>query len=404
MRASKEFRLNNNSYLIINSGSSSLKFSLFIGDNSEADLTGIAERLATEQAEISWKYQGQKSEVKLADADHAQVLKKLFAVLSELNLFDSLTAIGHRVVHGGEYFKESALITPNVLNKIEACSALAPLHNPAAITGIKAVTEQLPDIPQVAVFDTAFHQTMPAHAYLYGLPYELYQSQGIRKYGFHGTSHQYVANKAVEILGLDKADSGVITAHLGNGCSISAVQNGLSVDTSMGFTPLEGVMMGTRSGDIDPSIHQFLANKLKLSLTEITDLLNKRSGLLGISGSSNDMRTLSAQAANGDKQAELAIEVFAYRLAKSIASMLAGLSRFDALVFTGGIGENSFLVRGKVLNHLAVLGFELDEKLNNKGGDELGLVTTQASRKAIIVQTQEEWVIAQDTIRLTQPA
>ncbi|MCU4675233.1 acetate kinase [Catenovulum sp. 2E275] len=396
--------MNNKSYLIINSGSSSLKFCLFIGDKAQADLTGIAERLSTAQAEISWQYQGEKSQVSLGEADHALALKKLFSVLTELNLFDSLSAIGHRVVHGGEYFKESALITPSVLNKIEACSALAPLHNPAAIVGINAVAEQLPDIAQVAVFDTAFHQTMPEHSFLYGLPYELYESQGIRKYGFHGTSHQYVAGKAIEVLGLDKNNSGVITAHLGNGCSISAVQNGLSVDTSMGFTPLEGVMMGTRSGDIDPSIHQFLADKLNLSLKEITDMLNKRSGLLGLSGSSNDMRTLSAKAADGDKQAALAIEVFAYRLAKSIASMVVGLNRFDALVFTGGIGENSFLVRGKVINHLAVLGFELDQNLNNQGGDTFGIITTPDSRKAIIVQTQEEWVIAQDTIRLTAQA
>lgn len=398
----QEFRLNNNSYLIINSGSSSVKFSLYIANQAQATLTGIAERLSTEQAKMSWTFENNKQELELAGADHRQVLQNLFKILSELNLFKSLSAIGHRVVHGGEYFKASAVITPAVLTKIEACSALAPLHNPAAVIGIQAVLEQLPDIPQVAVFDTAFHQTMPEHAFLYGLPYELYESQGIRKYGFHGTSHQYVANQAITKLGLDKNNHGVITAHLGNGCSICAVQNGESVDTSMGFTPLEGVMMGTRSGDIDPSIHQFLANKLNLPLTEITNILNKRSGLLGLSGSSNDMRTLSAKANEGDKQAALAIEVFAYRLAKSIASMISGLSRLDALVFTGGIGENSFLVRAKVLGHLSVLGFELDAQLNNQGGDDLGLITKTNSRQAIIIHTQEEWVIAQDTIRLTQ--
>ncbi|WAJ70147.1 acetate kinase [Catenovulum adriaticum] len=394
--------MNNNNYLIINSGSSSVKFSLYVADHVEATLTGIAERLSTEQTKMSWTFENNKRELELAGADHREVLHNLFNILSKLNLFKSLTAIGHRIVHGGEYFKSSALITPNVLTKIEACSALAPLHNPAAVTGIQAVLEQLPDIPQVAVFDTAFHQTMPEHAFLYGLPYELYESQGIRKYGFHGTSHQYVANQAITKLGLDKNNSGLITAHLGNGCSICAVQNGASIDTSMGFTPLEGVMMGTRSGDIDPSIHQFLANKLNLPLAEITNILNKRSGLLGLSGSSNDMRTLSAKANEGDKQAALAIEVFAYRLAKSIAGMVAGLSRLDALVFTGGIGENSFLVRAKVLSHLTVLGFELDPELNNQGGDNLGLITKANSRRATIIHTQEEWVIAQDTIRLTQ--
>lgn len=393
--------------LVLNSGSSSLKFSLFnTRDNSEV-LSGLAERLGGPDAQLNWRThspnhptEGQRT---LPGADHKAALTALTDLLSELghNTKD-LAAAGHRVVHGGETFNASVLITPEVLADIEALSHLAPLHNPANLAGIRALTALMPQLPQVAVFDTAFHQTLPRTAYLYALPWRLYQEHGIRRYGFHGTSHRYVSQEAARRLQLPPDNHRIITAHLGNGCSACAVKNGQSLDTTMGLTPLEGLVMGTRSGDIDPSIHQMLHDRTGLSLNEITTLLNRDSGLLGISELSNDMRTLVEAADNGHTQAELAIEVFCYRLAKGIAGLVVATGGLDALVFTGGIGENASGVREKTVYHLNWLGLNLDVTANlNHGQYQQGQISTTYEPAVMVIPTAEEWMIAQDTMALT---
>ena len=285
-----------------------------------------------------------------------------------------------------------------MLKVVEDCTHLAPLHNPANIIGVRTAMQLLQHLPQVGVFDTAFHQTMPERAYLYPVPYDLYTQHGVRRYGFHGTSHRYVTNKAAMMLGRPLESCAFVSAHLGNGCSATAVLNGKSIDTTMGLTPLEGLVMGTRSGDIDPGLHSFLAGVLKGNVDEVTNILNKKSGLLGLSGLSNDMRELNAAAEQGNKRASLAIEVFCYRLAKSIASLTVPLGRCDALIFTGGIGENSSPVRAKVIDLLGILGFKLaQERNNNHGRSSAGLITVDGSTKAMVVPTDEEFLIASDT-------
>jgi acetate kinase len=324
----------------------------------------------------------------------------ILALLRQRGLLDAVSSVGHRVVHGGEAFKQATRITPEVIAQIEACVPLAPLHNPANLLGICGAMEVFPDLPHVAVFDTAFHQTMPQVAYRYALPEKLYREHGVRRYGFHGTSHQYVTQKAAEMLGIQLVKSCFISAHLGNGCSLAAVRGGQSLDTSMGLTPLEGLVMGTRSGDLDPGIHAFLAENLKLSLVQVTDLLNKQSGLLGLSGLSNDMRELERAAALGHAGATLAIEVFCYRLAKYIAALSVPLGRIDALVFTGGIGENSANVRAKVLGQLGVLGFRLDAAENGlKVGGQAGVISV-GRPVAMVVGTNEELMIAHECQKL----
>jgi len=389
-----------NSILVINSGSSSIKFSVFEDPQQDnPKIVGLAERLGTPEALLSWRVEDQdKQSLAIANADHGATLKQLMLTLKEAGIQpEQLNAVGHRVVHGGEKFAESVVVTPDIFAQIEQCNHLAPLHNPANLLGIKTLMDLYPAIPQIAVFDTAFHQSLSAKQFLYAVPYELYQDHGVRRYGFHGTSHRYVVQKAAQQLNLPLEDSAFISAHLGNGCSATAILNGKSVDTTMGMTPLEGLVMGTRSGDVDPSLHEFLANRLNLDLHQVTELLNKKSGLLGLSGLSNDMRTLSEAAASGNQQAQLAIDVFCFRLAKSIAALTVSLGRLDALIFTGGIGENAFPIRAQVLNELTVLGFNLDPELNrNHGRSNHGLITTSDSTKAVVVNTNEEWMIAQD--------
>ncbi|WP_096084970.1 acetate/propionate family kinase [Agaribacterium haliotis] len=389
--------------LVLNSGSSSLKFSLFCLNSQQALLSGLADRLGQDdpEATLSWKADGQKQSLTIAGADQADALKALLNLLKERGMADKIKACGHRVVHGGEYFYESVLVDDLALDKIKRCIELAPLHNPANALGIEEMQRLFPGLPQVAVFDTAFHQSMPKEAYLYALPYELYRDHGVRRYGAHGTSHKYVAQQAVKQLALDPDNHALVTAHLGNGCSATAVLNGHSVDTTMGMTPLEGLVMGTRSGDIDPSLHQFLSEKLNIGIADVTAMLNKKSGLLGVSELSNDMRTLCDAAEQGNEQADLAVHLFCYRLAKSICALAMPLGRLDALVFTGGIGENALRVRELTLAHLKLLGFELDPALNaTHGRDNNGLISTATSSKAVVIATNEEWAIAQDTARL----
>lgn len=393
-----------NTVLVINSGSSSIKFSAFKSNSQFAELEGLAQNLNSPEAVISWKLSREtivKGEQAIAGADHKQALQTIMQIIAQCRIDEaSLVAVGHRVVHGGEKFSNSVKVTNDVLSAIEQCSYLAPLHNPANVMGINTMRDLFPNLPQVAVFDTAFHQTLEPAAYLYGLPYEWYEKLGVRRYGFHGTSHRYVTQKAADVLGMDLSKSSYISAHLGNGCSAAAVLNGCSVDTTMGMTPLEGLIMGTRCGDIDPSLHEYLMQALGLSIQELNEALNKESGLLGLSGLSNDMRLIEQQAAQGHKRANLAIDVFCHKLAKSIAGLAASLDRIDALIFTGGIGENSVLVRARVLQHLQALGFRIDQALNESHGGTQGVITLENSTKALVLKTNEEWMIAQDSFNL----
>lgn len=384
--------------LVINSGSSSLKFSLIDIASENPVVSGLAEALGTAEAVIHISRPGSAKETRgIPQADHAQAMDAALKAIDGTRV----AAIGHRVVHGGEAFSESVRIDDATLEVIRGCIPLAPLHNPANLAGISAAMAKFPELPHVAVFDTAFHQTMPKHAYLYALPHDLYETHKVRRYGFHGTSHRFVSTEAARLLGKAPEETQLITAHLGNGCSAAAVKHGRSVDTTMGFTPLEGLVMGTRSGDIDPNLHEFIAETLGKSLKEVTALLNRGSGLLGLSGLSNDMRTLAAAAADGHAGAAIAIEVFCYRLAKHILALAAGLDRIDALVFTGGIGENSSLVREKTLGHLAILHPILDTDLNlNNGRASAGRITAPASGLlALVVPTNEELVIAREAAR-----
>ena len=323
--------------------------------------------------------------------------------LKAMGLESQIAAIGHRVVSGGELYSDSVLIDDNVIAAIEKCIPLAPLHNPANLLGIYAAQNIFKGLPNVAVFDTAFHQTMPEHAYIYAVPRRLYRELGLRRYGFHGTSYRFVATEAARFLGKDINDSRFVVAHLGNGASVAAIRNGKSVDTSMGITPLEGLVMGTRAGDIDASVYEFLADNLNLSVKEVTNLLNKQSGLLGISELSSDCRTIEEEAIKGHEGAKLALEIFSYRLAKYVASMVVAAGGIDALVFTGGIGENSDIIRAKVLNYCSFLGFEVDEQANlaaRFGKD--GIITTADSKvPSVVIPTNEELMIAQDTARLS---
>lgn len=384
--------------LVINSGSSSLKFSVFDMQAGREVMAGLAERLESPEALLTWRGDGEKQRREIPGQGHEGALREVHSLLSDMG---APAAIGHRVVHGGEAFSGSVVIDEAVIEGIDRCASLAPLHNPPNLLGIRAMQRLYPDVPQVAVFDTAFHQTLAPEAYLYPVPIRLYREQGVRRYGFHGTSHQYVAGEAVRRLNLDPDDHGLITAHLGNGCSATAVRNGRSVDTTMGMTPLEGLVMGTRSGDVDPGLHEFLAEKLDLSLAEITAMLNRESGLLGLSELSNDMRTLAEAAASGNDNAQRAIDVFCFRLARHIGALAASLTRFDALVFTGGIGENAASVREQVLKHLPLFGFKCDSALNRKNGDDQGRISVQDLPVALVIPTREEWVIANDAYRLT---
>jgi acetate kinase len=339
-----------------------------------------------------------KRKLALDASTHERALDVALAELPDL----PLAGIGHRVVHGGEAFHESVVIDQRTIAAIEACSDLAPLHNPVNLTGIRVALQRLPKLVQVAVFDTSFHHSLPARAYLYAIPYALYEERKIRRYGFHGTSHRYVAGRAAELLGRPLSTLNLLTAHLGNGVSATAIAGGRSVDTTMGFTPLEGLVMGTRSGDVDPNLHQYLATHAGMSLPEVTDMLTEQSGLLGLSGDSNDMRNLLELASQGHTRAALAIDVFCYRLAKGLFGLCAGLPALDALVFTGGIGENAARVRELTVAHLQLLGAELDAEYNAAHGrTSQGTISSQRSRvRVLVIPTNEELEIARDTVRV----
>ncbi|MCT8986978.1 acetate kinase [Shewanella phaeophyticola] len=390
--------------LVLNCGSSSLKFAIIDAQTGDEQISGLAECFGLEDSRIKWKFNGGKNEAKLgAFTAHREAVEFIVNNIlgAQPQLAAQIKAIGHRIVHGGEKFTRSVIITPEVIQGIEDCASLAPLHNPAHLIGIRAAIASFPTLPQVAVFDTAFHQSMPEKAYVYALPYKLYREHGIRRYGMHGTSHLFVSREAAKVLGKELADTNVICAHLGNGASVTAIKGGKSVDTSMGLTPLEGLVMGTRCGDLDPSIIFHLVKQLGYTLDEVNNLLNKQSGLLGISELTNDCRGIEEGYQDGHKGATLALEIFCYRLAKYIASYTVPLGRLDAIIFTGGIGENSDLIREKVLNLLEIFNFEVDDTLNKAArfGQE-GVITKPGSPVAMVIPTNEEWVIAEDAMKL----
>lgn len=393
--------------IAINAGSSSLKFQLFNMPSEEVLTKGVVERIGFEDAIFNITLNGEKIKEVTSIPDHAVAVKMLLDKLIELGIiqsFDEIEGIGHRVVHGGEKFSDSVLITDETLKEIEDLSDLAPLHNPANVVGIKAFREVLPNVPAVAVFDTAFHQTMPEQSFLYSLPYEYYEKFGIRKYGFHGTSHKYVTQRAAELLGRPIEQLRLISCHLGNGASIAAVEGGKSIDTSMGFTPLAGVAMGTRSGNIDPALIPYIMQKTGKTAEEVIDILNKKSGMLGLTGFSSDLRDIEEAASKGDRRAELALEVFAGRIHKYIGSYAARMCGVDAIIFTAGIGENSDVVRAKVLRGLEFMGVYWDPALNKVRGKEAFISYPHSPVKVLVIPTNEEVMIARDVMRLANLA
>lgn len=390
--------------LVLNCGSSSLKFAIVDAENGNEHLTGLAECLHLPEARIKWKLDG-KHEAQLGEgAAHDEALSFIVETIlaSKPELSEALAAVGHRVVHGGEKFTQSALVTEEAIKNVEECIALAPLHNPAAVVGIRAAQKAFPELPMALVFDTAYHQTMPQEAYLYALPYNLYEEHAIRRYGMHGTSHLFIARETAERLGKPQDELNIINCHLGNGASVCAIKNGKSVDTSMGLTPLEGLVMGTRCGDIDPAVIFHLHDSLGYSVEKINTMLTKESGLQGLTQVTSDCRYVEDNYQEKEDAAR-AMDVFCHRLAKYIAGYTATLDgRLDAIVFTGGIGENSGPIRELVLNRLGIFGIELDGEKNLKarfGGE--GVITTENSRiPAMVISTNEELVIAEDTARL----
>lgn len=392
--------------LVINCGSSSLKFQLINSESEEVLAKGLCERIGIDGRLTYQPAGGDKAVSDKAMPTHTEAIQFVIDALTDaetgvVKSLDEIGAVGHRVVHGGEKFANSVVITEDVLKAIEECNDLAPLHNPANLIGINACQKLMPNTPMVAVFDTAFHQTMPEKAYLYGLPYEYYEKYGVRRYGFHGTSHSFVSKHAAEFLGLDLDNSKIIVAHLGNGASISAVLNGKCVDTSMGLTPLEGLVMGTRSGDMDPAIMEYLAKKEDLDIAGVMNVLNKKSGVFGLSkGLSSDFRDLTDAMENGNKYATAAVEVFCYRVAKYIGSYAAAMNGVDAIAFTAGIGENAYIVREKVCEYLGYLGLELNAEENKKRGEDLVISTADSKVKAAVIPTNEELAIARETVAL----
>jgi acetate kinase len=392
--------------IAINAGSSSLKFQLFEMPSEEVLTAGLVERIGLDKGVFTILVNGEKVKEIIDIPDHSVAVKMLLTKLTHFGILDSLNeieGIGHRVVHGGEIFNDSVLITGETLQKIEELSDLAPLHNPANVVGIKAFKEVLPNVNAVAVFDTAFHQTMPERSFLYSLPYEYYEKYGIRKYGFHGTSHKYVSERAAELLGRPIEQLRLISCHLGNGASIAAIEGGKSIDTSMGFTPLAGVAMGTRSGNIDPALIPFIMEKTGQSEMEVLDILNKKSGILGISGLSSDLRDIEQAAEEGNERAETALEVFASRIHKYIGSYAAQMSGVDAILFTAGIGENSDIIRSRVLRGLEFMGVYWDPELNQVRGKERFISYPHSPVKVIIIPTNEEVMIARDVQQIAVP-
>ena len=398
--------------LVINSGSSSIKFELYRMPEKKVDAKGLLQRIGEETSELKYRLGDKETVVKQRVKDHAEGLKMIMARLTDqtqggLKDVSEIGAVGHRVVHGGEAFSDSVLITDEVVKAIEDHCELAPLHNPPNLLGINVARQLMPGVPQVAVFDTAFHQTIPEHAFLYAIPYELYKESRIRRYGFHGTSHKYVTMRAAQILGKKVSETNVITCHLGNGCSMAAVKGGKSIDTTMGLTPLEGLVMGTRSGDIDPAIIYFLERARKMTIAEIDNMLNKKSGLLGISGSSNDVRSVMKAASEGNKRAELALAIYCYRIKKRVGAYTATIGKVDAVVFTAGVGENAVAIRSRVLEGMEPLGYCIDKAKNEQAvGKEMDIATEKSPIRILVIPTAEELMIAQDTfeIAFTQKA
>ncbi|PFK35763.1 acetate kinase [Bacillus cereus] len=389
--------------IAINAGSSSLKFQLFEMPSETVLTKGLVERIGLEDSIFTITVNGEKQKEVTNIPDHAVAVNMLLNKLTENGIvksLDEISGIGHRVVHGGEKFADSVLITDQVLADIEDLSDLAPLHNPANVVGIKAFKEVLPNVPAVAVFDTAFHQTMPESAFLYSLPYEYYEKYGIRKYGFHGTSHKYVTERAAELLGRPLESLRLLSCHLGNGASIAAVEGGKSIDTSMGFTPLAGVTMGTRSGNLDPALIPYIMEKTGQTVEEVVNVLNKKSGMLGLTGFSSDLRDIIAKEEEGDERAKVALDVFVSRIHKYIGSYAARMKGVDAIIFTAGVGENSAIVRERVLEGLEFMGVYFDAKRNNVFGEEAFISFPHSPVKIIIIPTDEEVMIARDVLRL----
>ncbi len=393
--------------LVINCGSSSLKYQVINSESEQVLAKGLCERIGIDGRLV---YQPAGGEKEITDAPmptHKEAVQMVLdALVNErtgaLKSLDEIEAVGHRIVHGGEKFTASTLIDDDVIAAVKECNDLAPLHNPANIIGIDACRQLMPGVPMVGVFDTAFHQTMPKEAYMYGIPYEYYDKYKVRKYGFHGTSHSFVSKRAAEIVGRDYSQLKTIVCHLGNGASICAVENGKSVDTSMGLSPLEGLIMGTRSGDIDPSAMEFIASKEGLDMAGIMNILNKKSGVEGVSGVSSDFRDLEAAAKEGNERAILAIDMFAYRVAKYVGSYVAAMNGVDVICFTAGIGENTGFIREKVCSRLGYLGITLDEEANTARGEEKLISTPDSKVKVYIIPTNEELAIARETVSLVK--
>ncbi len=394
--------------LVMNCGSSSLKYQLINMDKEEVLAKGICERIGIDDSRLKQtSLDGNKVIVNGDMPDHTHAVQYVIDALTSkehgvINSMSEINAVGHRIVHGGEEFSGSVLINDDVIEAVKKCSDLAPLHNPANLIGIAACEKLIPNIPMVGVFDTAFHQTMPKKAYLYGLPYDYYEKHKLRRYGFHGTSHKYVANRTAEMLGRDIKDMKIVVCHLGNGASICAVDRGVSVDTSMGLTPLEGLIMGTRSGDVDPAIIQFLANKENMSISEVMDVLNKKSGVLGLSNLSSDFRDLENAVDEENEQAKLTMDVFCYRVAKYVGSYAAAMNGIDAVAFTAGLGENNHHVRRDVCSYLTYLGVSVDQEKNKCREIERDFSNPDAKVKSLVIPTDEELMIAKETLKIVR--
>jgi len=393
--------------LVLNCGSSSVKYKLIDMNTKEELGSGGVEKIGMKGSFLKHKRRdGQKVTLKGEVLEHQIAIEYILGVLTSekhgpIASLEEINAVGHRIVHGGEKFNTSMLIDDEVISMIEECIDMAPLHNPPNLAGIKAINELLPEVPQVAVFDTAFHQTMPDYAYMYAIPYSLYKKYGIRRYGFHGTSHRYVSKRACDFLGLDYSATKVITAHIGNGGSVCAVENGKSVDTSMGFTPIEGLMMGTRSGDVDLGVVTYLMEKEMIGSAAVSTLFNKHSGVLGVSGLSSDMREIENAVADGNERAILALKMYEYRIKKYIGSYLAALNGADVLVFTGGVGENQTGTRQRICESLAFMGVKIDNELNAASrGKEVLISLPESTVKVVVIPTDEEFMIASDTLEI----
>lgn len=393
--------------LVLNCGSSSIKYKLYEMTTKEVLAQGGIEKLGLPDSFLKFKMpDGSKKTIEKNMPEHTVGVQLIFDTLTNpeygcIKSLSEIDAVGHRLVHGGEKFNTSVVITPEVIEQMKACTDLAPLHNPANLKGVAAVSAILPNVPQVGVFDTAFHQTMPAHAYMYALPYEYYTQYGVRRYGFHGTSHRYVSRRACEFLGIDYEKTKIITVHVGGGGSITAIKDGKSIDTSMGLTPVEGLVMGTRSGDVDLGAITYLMDKLGLSVADLNTIINKKSGVLGVSGVSSDMRDIEDAIAKGNERAKLALDMFEYRLLKYIGAYTAALNGVDLIVFTGGIGENQTITREYICEGLNYLGVKYDKELNAKSrGEEIEISTPDSKLRVVVIPTDEELTIATDTMNL----